>query len=177
MTFEEIKVGDVLYNDFDENKPEYLLVVWKNDKSKWIGGRYGNKLGDKKKSIGFRVDIGNSIEIHVNGIRNYNAGKEEKGIFYGEDKKYLKNCKVIAHLPEKEINLFNIISKYANTEANILISLKCTSDEMESNRDELLKLRQILNDIDGIYHNKIDEFLSKYYCELKEKSGMIKEEC
>ena len=48
---------------------------------------------------------------------------------------------------------------------------------MESNRDELLKLRQILNDIDGIYHNKIDEFLSKYYYELKEKSGIIEEEC
>lgn len=174
MTYEDIKIGDLLYNKDDEGV-QYLLIVWKDDKEGRVGGRVGRKKGDQTIS-GYKIDLGNDIIIDINSYNNFllrNPGEDDFGYsFYLKDKAWVDNCELIAHLSDEEINLFWILSGYTDNydgmRTDLMMSLKYTNDDMKSDHAKLALMEKEFKEAEKRYHRHVDDFVTKYYPKLKD---------
>lgn len=174
MTYEDIKIGDLLYNKENE-EVQYLLIVWKDDNEGRVGGRVGRKKGDQTIS-GYKIDLGNDIIVDINSYNNFLLRDPDDDYFghasYLKDKAWVDGCEVIAHLSDEEINLFWILSGYTDNydgmRSDLVMSLKYASDDMKSDHVRLALMEKEFKEAEKRYHQHVDEFVTKYYPKLKD---------
>ena len=159
MTFEEIKVGDVLYN---EEKKQHYMVCWKNDKNKEIGGRISSN-----KSA--RVNIGNHVEIGIMSIRNLTF-KDSDSLFYEDNKKYLDNCKKVFEVSPSVLYQFNLFEDFVDSDFDVSIVIKDDDVDVETNVLALMDLNKKVSDLKNQLTEESKKFIIKHYSEVKMSS-------
>lgn len=173
MTYEDIKIGDLLYNK-DNEEVQYLLIVWKDDKEGRVGGRVGRKKCDQTIS-GYKIDLGNDIIVDINSYNNFllrDPGEDSFGYpRYLKCKAWIEACELIVHLSDEEINLFWILSGYTDNydemRSDLIMSLKYTDGDMKSDHVRLTLMEKEFKEAEKRYHQHVDEFVTKYYPKLK----------
>lgn len=158
MTFEEVKVGDVLYN---EEKKQHYMVCWKNDKDREIGGRVSSN-----KSA--RVNIGNQVEIGIMSIRNLTF-KDPDSFFYEGNKKYLDNCKKVFELSPSALYQFNLFEDFVDDESDIVMAIK--DEDTAADVKELMELSKKISELRIKLNQNSKEFITNHYPEVKLFSG------
>ena len=182
MTYEDINVGDVLYDEGNSKiEPSYLLVVWKNNKDKNVGCRVGYK-GDK--TPGYKIDVGQNIIIDVNSIRNFNLDdpKDPDSLGYTwclRDKERADKWQRVIQLSDETIHLFWVIEGYtgnyleltnSDNPRQLVINLNSIPEDMKESHTRLVELEHEVEAAKQKWLSTRDEFVDEFYPELK-KSG------
>ena len=158
MTFEEVKVGDVLYRE--EDKIHYL-VVGKDDKM--IFGRVSSHKAA-------RVNIGNNVEIGIMAIRNFTFDNPDS-FFYEDNKKRLEKCKKVFEVSPSVLYQFSLFEDFVDRSFDISITIKDGDVNTETNVLALMDLDKKISDLRIQLREESKNFIIKHYSGVKMSSG------
>lgn len=157
MTFEEVKVGDVLYSEGD--KVHYLVVDKDNE---MIFGRVSSHKAA-------RVNIGNNVEIGIMAIRNFTFGNPDS-LFYEDNKKRLEKCKKVFEVSPSVLYQFSLFEDFVDRNFDISIVIKDDDVDTEANVLALMDLNKKISELKIQLREESKKFITKHYSGVKMSS-------